>query len=166
MLYGKIQKFIKYVFYQNPRHVALTAAALFHIFNIAASGRRCRKKTICLFSSFFFPTTPRVARCVCVCAPRRTAGQVIGECLHREIVYFIWHLLYGHSGGRARDLWAGDISAQVPPSRIFIMLAGNSAVDLSHIPWSIVGWIRLLCITHVTAIIYRHFKYERTAPSL
>lgn len=102
------------------------STTLFHIFNIVCALIRKKgqeqKKTICLFFSL---PPPQVAR---VCVRRRTAGQVIGECLHGK-QFILYGTLFGQRVGR--DLWAGDI-CKVPLSRIFIMLAGNSAVDLSH----------------------------------
>lgn len=103
------------------RYVALTT--LFHIFNTeccAIFRKRADKKK--QFVSFFLLSGTRV------CVRRRTAGQVIGECLHGK-QFILYGTLFGQRVGR--DLWAGDI-CKVPLSRIFIMLAGNSAVDLSR----------------------------------
>lgn len=75
----------------------------------------------------------------------------------REIVYFIWHLIL--TEGRVGFMGRGHLQSSSEPN---IYYAGwKLAVDLSHAAVHCRLDSAPGLVLHVTAIIYRHFKYER-----
>lgn len=106
------------------------------------------------FVFFFFLSVTRA------CAKKKNWRSGYWRMSAREIVYFIWHLI--RTEGRVGFMGRGHLQSSSEPN---IYYAGwKLAVDLSRA----VVRCRLdsapVLVLHVTAIIYRHFKYEHHPP--
>lgn len=78
----------------------------------------------------------------------------------RETVYFIWHLI--RTVGRVGFMGRGHLQSSSEPN---IYYAGwKLAVDLSRAAVHCRLDSAPVLVLHVTAIIYRRFKYERNHP--
>lgn len=134
-------------FFEIPR----TLTTLFQIFNIVCPIEKGQEKTICLF----FKWHAYINICVCVRA-KKNCWSGYWQMSAQEIVYFIWHLI--QTEGRMGFMGRGHLQSSSEPN---IYYGGwKLAVDLSYTMVHCRLDSAPVLVLHVTAIIYRHFKYE------